>query len=73
MVTKPGRITAPYQGAVTIGVVAGDTVAAGDVVATIEALKMETVITAPVGGTVAQVCVSSTAPVDGGDLLLVVE
>jgi pyruvate carboxylase len=48
-------------------------VSAGDVVATIEAMKMEAAITAPVAGTVSRVCVSGTAPVDGGDLLVVVE
>ncbi len=70
---RPRTVTAPYQGSVTISVREGDAVAAGDVVAMIEALKMEAAITAPVAGVVARVCVPATAPVDGGDLLLVVE
>jgi pyruvate carboxylase len=69
--SKPGHVAAPFQGAVTIAVGAGDTVSAGDVVATIEAMKMEASITAPVDGTVDRVALSGTQPVDGGDLLLV--
>jgi biotin carboxyl carrier protein len=69
----PGQVRAPYQGAVTLVVSRGERVAAGEVVATIEALKMEAAITAPLAGRVTEVCVSRTAPVDGGDLLLVVE
>ena len=50
----------------------GDQVAAGQTVATIEAMKMEAAITAPTAGTVARVAVSETAQVEGGDLLVVV-
>ena len=45
---------------------------AGDTVATIEAMKMEASITAPVAGTVERLAISGTQPVDGGDLVLVV-
>ncbi|WP_182379498.1 pyruvate carboxylase [Nocardioides sp. WS12] len=68
--TKPGHVAAPFQGAVTPVVAAGDTVAAGDVVATIEAMKMEASITAPVAGTVKRLAFSDTQPVDGGDLVM---
>ena len=44
---KPGHVAAPFQGVVTVGVAEGDTVEAGDTVATIEAMKMEASITAP--------------------------
>jgi pyruvate carboxylase len=67
----PGQVAAPFQGVVTVTVEAGDTVKAGDPVATIEAMKMEASITAPLDGTVTRVAVSGVSPVDGGDLLLV--
>ena len=40
-------------------------------VATIEAMKMEASITAPVDGTVERLALSGTQAVDGGDLVLV--
>ena len=67
---QPGQVAAPFQGAVTPVVAVGDTVAAGDTVATIEAMKMEASITAPVAGTVKRLAVQGTQPVDGGDLVL---
>ena len=69
--SKPGHVAAPFQGVVTTVVAAGDTVSAGDVVATIEAMKMEASITAPVDGTVERLALSGTQAVDGGDLVLV--
>ena len=68
---SPGQVAAPFEGVVTLVVAEGDAVAAGDVVATIEAMKMEASITAPVAGTVERLAVSGTQPVDGGDLVLV--
>ena len=68
---KPGHVAAPFQGVVTTVVAEGDKVAAGDVVATIEAMKMEASITAPVDGTVERLAISGTQAVDGGDLVLV--
>jgi pyruvate carboxylase len=47
-------------------------VAAGETVATIEAMKMEAAITAPVAGTVERLAVEGTRQVEGGDLVLVV-
>jgi pyruvate carboxylase len=64
-------VAAPFQGAVTIAVAEGDTVSAGDTVATIEAMKMEASITAPVDGTVERLALSGTQAVEGGDLVLV--
>jgi pyruvate carboxylase len=69
--SKPGHVAAPFQGAVTIAVAEGDTVSAGDTVATIEAMKMEASITAPVDGTVERLALSGTQAVEGGDLVLV--
>jgi pyruvate carboxylase len=68
---NPDHIAAPFAGVVTVGVTEGDQVSAGQTVATIEAMKMEAPITAPKDATVARVAVSSTAQVEGGDLLVV--
>ncbi len=69
---NPDHIAAPFAGVVTVGVEVGDTVSAGETIATIEAMKMEAAITAPKAGTVERVAVSATAQVEGGDLLVVV-
>ncbi|GFG64156.1 pyruvate carboxylase [Mycobacterium kubicae] len=69
---NPGHIAAPFAGVVTVGVAEGDKVTAGQTIATIEAMKMEAPITVPSDGTVERVAVSSTAQVEGGDLLVVV-
>jgi pyruvate carboxylase len=66
-----GHVAAPFQGAVTMVVAEGDKVSAGDTVATIEAMKMEASITAPVDGTVERLAFSGTQAVEGGDLVLV--
>ena len=68
----PGQVPAPFSGVVTLTVAAGDTVAVGDQVATIEAMKMEASITSPVAGTVQRVALQQAQTVEGGDLLLVV-
>jgi pyruvate carboxylase len=70
--TNPGHVAAPFDGAVTITVEEGSQVAAGDTVATIEAMKMEASVTAPVPGTVERIAIHGTQQVEGGDLLLVI-
>jgi pyruvate carboxylase len=70
--TNTGHVAAPYDGAVTVTVAEGDEVEAGQTVATIEAMKMEASITAPVGGTVQRVTIPATQAVEGGDLVLVI-
>ncbi len=70
--SNPDHVAAPFAGVVTVGVAAGDTVEAGQTIATIEAMKMEAAITAPKAGEVTRVAVSATAQVEGGDLLVVV-
>ncbi|MGD9525340.1 MAG: pyruvate carboxylase [Dehalococcoidia bacterium] len=68
---NPGHIAAPYGGAITPLVAAGDAVDAGDKVAVIEAMKMEATVTAPHNGVVARLAIHGTQTVEGGDLLLV--
>ena len=69
--TNPGHVGAPFAGVVSLAVGEGDTVEAGETVATIEAMKMEASITAPKAGKVERVAISSVAQVEGGDLLVV--
>ncbi|KQW45186.1 pyruvate carboxylase [Nocardioides sp. Root1257] len=69
--SQPGHVAAPFQGVVTVVVEKGASVQAGDTVATIEAMKMEASITAPVAGTVERIALPGTQAVDGGDLVLV--
>ena len=71
--SAPGQIGAPFQGAVTPSVAVGDHVAAGEVIATIEAMKMEANITAPIDGTVARLAFNETRAVEGGDLIAVLD
>ncbi|PYE12803.1 pyruvate carboxylase [Williamsia limnetica] len=68
----PGHLPAPFTGVVTLSVKEGDTVAQGESVGSIEAMKMEATITATKAGVVTRVPISRGAQVDGGDLLLVV-
>ncbi|MCD7052752.1 pyruvate carboxylase [Rhodococcus sp. BH2-1] len=70
---NPGHIAAPFAGTVTIAVAEGDRVEAGDTVATIEAMKMEASITAPVAGTVSRVALRAPQQVEGSDLLVVID
>ncbi|WP_117199494.1 pyruvate carboxylase [Nocardiopsis sp. TNDT3] len=68
--SDPGQVAAPFAGAVTLTVAEGEAVEAGATVATIEAMKMEAAITAPVSGTVTRVAVDRVQKVEGGDLLV---
>ncbi len=70
---KPGHVAAPFDGVVTIVVEEGSQVEAGDTVATIEAMKMEASITAPVTGTVERLALDGIRQVEGGDLVLVLK
>ncbi len=69
--TQAGQVAAPFAGVVSLAVKVGDVVAAGATVATIEAMKMEAAITAPVGGTVQRLAIGAQQQVEGGDLLVV--
>lgn len=70
--SKPGQVAAPFSGVVTLKTATGDTVKAGQPVASIEAMKMEAAITAPVDGVVERLAISATQQVDAGDLLVVI-
>ncbi|WP_066039003.1 pyruvate carboxylase [Herbiconiux solani] len=70
---RPGQVPAPFSGVVTLKVAEGDTVAAGDPVATIEAMKMEAAITTPIAGTVSRLAIPITQQVEAGDLIVVVD
>jgi len=69
---RPGQVAAPYGGVVTTTAKEGDVVEVGATLATIEAMKMEASITAPVAGTVTRVAIPGTRQVEGGDLVLVI-
>jgi pyruvate carboxylase len=70
--SQKGHVAAPFQGVVTLVVEEGQQVTAGETVATIEAMKMEASITAPLAGTVERLGISGTQSVEGGDLVLVI-
>ncbi|MCA1999460.1 MAG: biotin/lipoyl-binding protein, partial [Hyphomicrobiales bacterium] len=66
------HVSAPMPGSVSaIAVETGQAVKAGDVLMTLEAMKMETAIHAPADGRVAEILVKPHAQVDAKDLLLV--
>jgi propionyl-CoA carboxylase alpha chain len=70
----PGSLVAPLPGTVVrVGVSAGDTVAAGDALIAIEAMKMEHEVRAGKDGTVAEVAVVVGDQVESGRLLVVVK
>ncbi|HEU0086669.1 MAG TPA: pyruvate carboxylase [Pseudonocardiaceae bacterium] len=68
--SKENHVPAPFAGVVTLQVAEGDRVAAGQTLATIEAMKMEAAITAPRDGTVARLAIHTVQQVEGGDLIL---
>jgi pyruvate carboxylase len=70
--TQPGHVQAPFAGVTTLKVQVGDAVEVGQVVATIEAMKMEAAITANVSGVVERLATAQTQAVEAGDLLVVI-
>ncbi|MCU1693670.1 MAG: pyruvate carboxylase [Frankiales bacterium] len=68
---SPGHVGAGLTGVVLVKVAVGETVTKGQPLATIEAMKMESTVTAPVDGTVQELAVSDGDQVDAGDLLVV--
>ena len=70
----PNIIRTPLQGTVAaVRVAAGDSVQAGQVVAVVEAMKMENEITAPRAGTIKTVAVQPGAAVQAGTTIAVLE
>ncbi len=71
---KPGQVGAPIPGAVsTVSVELGETVAKGDRLLVMEAMKMQSTIYAPVAGKITQKLVNPGDKVEAKDLLLVIE
>jgi pyruvate carboxylase len=70
--SNDAHVAAPMTGVVTLAVREGERVGAGQQIATLEAMKMESVIRAPTGGTVERLAVPSGTNVEPGDLLAVV-
>lgn len=79
--THPGAVTSPMVGTAYLAaepgaptfVKKGDTVAAGDTLLIIEAMKVMNPIKAEKGGTVTQIAVENGEPVEFGDVLMVIE
>ncbi|MCB0977504.1 MAG: biotin/lipoyl-binding protein, partial [Acidimicrobiales bacterium] len=68
-----GSIAVPMQGTIVrVEVAVGDTVAAGQVLCVLEAMKMENNVASDVAGTVAEVKVEAGQAVGAGDIVLVV-
>jgi pyruvate carboxylase len=70
---NPGHVAAPFTGVVTVQVRPGDRVTANQPVAVIEAMKMESVISAPVSGVVERLGGPEVGSVEPGDLVLVIK
>jgi acetyl-CoA/propionyl-CoA carboxylase biotin carboxyl carrier protein len=72
--TGPSSVEAPMPGAVlSVHVAAGQVVAIGDPMVTLEAMKMEHAVTAPITGRVAEIAVRSADQVTRGQLLAIIE
>jgi len=69
-----GRVASPLAGTLTrVEVAPGDQVAAGDLLAVVEAMKMETPLLAPFTATVAAVPSQAGGPVSAGQVVVVLE
>ena len=79
--SHPGAITAPMVGTAYLQpdpnapafVQIGDTVKKGDTLLIIEAMKVMNQIPAPKAGTVRQILISNGAPVEYGEVLMIIE
>jgi acetyl-CoA/propionyl-CoA carboxylase, biotin carboxylase, biotin carboxyl carrier protein len=70
----PVEVSAPMPGSIhAVHVAAGQAVDAGDPIATLEAMKMEHAVVAPIAGTVAELVARAGDQVARGDVLAVVE
>ncbi len=71
---KAGEVSAPIPGVVTLlHVASGEQVTKGDRLLVLEAMKMQTTVYAPAGGTVKEICVKVKDAVEARDLMLVIE
>jgi pyruvate carboxylase len=71
--TNPSHAAAPFTGVVTPRVSLGEVVEKGQPIASIEAMKMEATIAAPIGGKLVRMGIAGPTPVEGGDLIAVIE
>ncbi len=79
--SHPGAVTSPMVGTAYLSpepdakpfVQAGDTVAEGQTLLIVEAMKMMNPIAAPRSGKIAQVLVSNGAPVEYGEVLVIID
>jgi pyruvate carboxylase len=70
----PDEVGAPMPGTIaTVNVLTGHAVARGDVLVTIEAMKMETSVRAERAGVISEIIARPGQQVDAKDLLLVLE
>ena len=70
--TNEAHVAAPMPGVVaSLGIQTGQSVAAGDVLLTIEAMKMETAIHSERDGTISEIAVAAGQQIDAKDLLVV--
>jgi len=71
MTDPPGMITAPLAGVVVeIRVKQGDTLEPRQVVAVVEAMKMQNEVQAPLGGTVKRIAAVAGSRIEKGELIL---
>ena len=69
-----GRVVAPMSGrVVSVAVAVGDTVARGDALLTLEAMKLQSSVEAPVGGTVRALSVAAGGQVQAGQAIVQIE
>ena len=69
---NPGHVAAPFTGVVTLQVEVGDRVTANQAVAVLEAMKMESIVSAQVAGVVERLVAPKVGSVEPGDLILVI-
>jgi biotin carboxyl carrier protein len=71
MADPPGMITAPLAGVVVdVKVAVGDTLEPRQVVAVVEAMKMQNEVQAPMAGTVKRVAAEAGSRIEKGDLVI---
>ncbi|HMB48849.1 MAG TPA: biotin carboxylase N-terminal domain-containing protein [Afifellaceae bacterium] len=69
-----GHVSVPMHGRIaSVRVAAGDQVAAGDLLFTLEAMKMEHSVSAPVDGVIARILIADGEQVDSGSAAVVIE